>query len=560
MTSMNGSPGPQGPIGPQGPAGAQGPVGPQGPAGPQGPIGAQGLKGDSSTLVRRTALPSTTGFNDGDIISLSGVLYELVPSAEDASIYRGAIASNAGGDSGYFGDAAFRWQTASPNNIRAFFDKAALTQSPPAKLYIRFHSGNAYDSLVLDRASGQDTSSDYAYVHEPGSAGLDVNTVGQAFDLTVYSDANYSVAQAIHSASRWERYDRNDPNINPIALENNTTRWPKDKLPSDSVYTADLPNRPAGIQLAELFPNLTITDASRDQFSDDAPSYYANPGIDLDEHTSGEFHCSLELGVSASGSAGGTVSFTRGSSNDSDKQVVDSNIVFASDLAEEDDWASSISSRTNGLAVFRQDVWFQQTRLGTYHLLLMHNSSNQVGAYWYYDGNASASNIGTITITAELRVNFTPSDAPAATASGSLQGTLWATSSAFPALGHATPPHPFNITWTIPAGSPFGVIQDTQTSTNSILTVPQVPPNDRCFGLWIVVELNGTRVQKKLWTWGLQAGSDNNEHSFLVGPGNDQAAIMDIDNHLFPIQFRFNAARRTMPSGTVVKIYEATIV
>ena len=419
MTSMNGSPGPQGPIGPQGPAGAQGPVGPQGPAGPQGPIGAQGLKGDSSTLVRRTALPSTTGFNDGDIISLSGVLYELVPSAEDANIYRGAIASNAGGQTGYFGDAAFRWQTASPNNMRAFFDKTALTQSPPAKLYIRFHSDNAYDSLVLDRASGQDTSSDYAYVHEPGSAGLDVNTVGAAFDLTVYSDSNYSVAQAIHSASRWENYDRNDPNINPIALENNTNRWPKDKLPSDSVYTADLPNRPAGIQLAELFPNLTLASAASDRFSS-APSYYANPGIDLDEHASGEFHCSLELDISATGSAGGSVSFVWGSSNDSDKQAADSNIVFASDLAEEDDWASSSSSRTNGLAVFRQDVWFQQTRLGTYHLLLVHNSNNQVGAYWYYNYNrsASVSNISTITITGELRVTFTPSDAPAASGGG----------------------------------------------------------------------------------------------------------------------------------------------
>ena len=253
---MNGSPGPQGPVGPQGPAGAQGPVGsqgpagprgpagPQGPVGPQGPAGAQGPKGDpsdNSTLVRRTALPSTTGFNDGDIISLSGVLYELVASTEDANIYRGAIASNAGGDSGFFGDSAFRWQTSLPNNIRVFFDKTALTQSPPVRLYISFHSGNVYDRLVLERASGQDTSSDYAYVHEPGSAGLAVNTVGQAFDITVYSDTNYSVAASIHSVSRWERSDRNEANVNPIALGSNSDRWPKAKLPSDTAYQADIP-------------------------------------------------------------------------------------------------------------------------------------------------------------------------------------------------------------------------------------------------------------------------------------------------------------------------------
>ena len=275
---MNGSPGPQGPVGPQGPAGAQGAVGAQGLIGAQGPAGPQGPESDSSTLVRRTALPSTTGFNDGDIISLSGELYELVSSAEDANVYRGAIASNAGGDSGYFGDSAFRWQTSAPNNIRAFFDKTALTQSPPARLYISFHSGNAYDRLILGRASAQDTSSDYAYFHVPGSAGLDVNTVGQAFDLTVYSDANYSVAANVHSASRWERVDRNDPNINPIALANNANRWPKDKLPTDAVYTADLPSRPAGIQLAELSPGLTLTSAASDLFSD-APATMPIPAL-----------------------------------------------------------------------------------------------------------------------------------------------------------------------------------------------------------------------------------------------------------------------------------------
>ncbi len=558
---MNGSPGPQGPVGPQGPAGAQGPVGPQGPAGPQGPVGAQGLKGgasDSSTLARRTALPATTGFNDGDLINLSGVIYELVANTEDANIYRGAIASNAGGQTGYFGDATFRWQTASPNNIRAFFDKTALTQSPPAKLYIRFHSGNAYDSLVLDRASGQDSSSDYAYVHEPGSAGLDVNTVGAAFDLTVYSDSNYSVAQAIHSASRWENYDRNDPNINPIALTNNTDRWPKTKLPTDTAYQADIPaanTTPLGITFDTVNPGLTLTSTTRDTYPAGASIF--NPTLDLDDHSQGEFHCALELTIAPVSDV--NMGFVIGKANqtEDDRTVNLSNILFASAIAAEDAVQSTgAATDPNGVEAFRVIVYSLSTIVGYYNLYLVRNSDNQVGVYQYWDGEAGATGA---TLTAELRATFTPADAPAPS-SGSLQGTLWATSSAFPATGHATPPHPFNITWTIPAGSPFGVIQDTQTLTNSILTVPQVPPNDRCFGLWIVVELNGAVVQKKLWTWGLQAGSNNNEHSFLVGPGNDQAAIMDIDNHLFPIQFRFNAARRTMPSGTVVKIYEATIV
>ena len=575
---MNGSPGPQGPVGPQGPAGAQGPVGPQGPAGPQGPVGPQGSKGDSSdssTLVRRTALPSTTGFNDGDIISLSGVLYELVASTEDANIYRGAIASNAGGDSGYFGDSVFRWQTTSPNNIRALFDKTALTQSPPARLYISFHSGNAYDSIVLGRANAQDTSSDYAYFHVPGSAGLDVNTVGQAFDLTVYSDTNYSVAANVHSASRWERVDRNDPNINPIALGNNTTRWPKDKLPTDSVYTtnvnqvalannttrwpkdklptdnaytADLPNRPAGIQLTKLSPGLTIQNAASDLPSP-SPDYYDDPDIDLDEHTSGEFHCSLALSISATGSTGDNVSFVRGSSNDSDKQVVDSNIVFASDLAEEDDWASS--SHTNGLTVFRQEVWSQQTELGVYYLLLVHNSNNQVGAYWHYDSddsvsNAIASNIGTITITAELRVTFTPSDLPASVVSRNSRGRLLGTSGTFPTAVQAGNTR-YNVPFTAEDGSGI-TIHDNKPRE------PFMRLANNHMGFWFVVEVGGTEIYEgwvphAVFSTGmeilLQANSQGNMNIRLRQFGNGD--------------WQFNGNGTGLPANTVVKLYMAVI-
>ncbi len=417
---MNGSPGPQGPVGPQGPAGAQGPVGPQGPAGPQGPVGAQGLKGgasDSSTLARRTALPATTGFNDGDIISLSGALYELVPNTEDANIYRGAIAANAGGQTGYFGDATFRWQTASPNNIRAFFDKTALTQSPPAKLYIRFHSGNAYDSLVLDRASGQDSSSDYAYVHEPGSAGLDVNTVGAAFDLTVYSDSNYSVAQAIHSASRWENYDRNDPNINPIALTNNTDRWPKTKLPTDTAYQADIPaanTTPLGITFDTVNPGLTLTSTTRDTYPAGASIF--NPTLDLDDHSQGEFHCALELTIAPVSDV--NMGFVIGKANqtEDDRTVNLSNILFASAIAAEDAVQSTgAATDPNGVEAFRVIVYSLSTIVGYYNLYFVRNSDNQVGVYQYWDGEAGATGA---TLTAELRVTFTPADAPAPTSGG----------------------------------------------------------------------------------------------------------------------------------------------
>ena len=584
---MNGSPGPQGPVGPQGPAGAQGSAGPQGPAGPrgpaglqgpvgpQGPAGAQGPKGDpsdNSTLVRRTALPSTTGFNDGDIISLSGVLYELVASTEDANVYRGAIASNAGGDSGYFGDSVFRWQTPLPHNIRAFFDKTALTPSPPVKLYISFHSGNTYDRLVLDRASGQDTSSDYAYVHEPGSAGLAVNTVGQAFDLTVYSDTNYSVAANVHSISRWERVDRNEANVNPIALgnnsdrwpkaklptdsvytanvnqvalANNTNRWPKDKLPRDNAYTADLPNRPAGIQLAEISEDLSITNAASDEPAP-GPSYYEDPGIDLDDHAVGEFHCSLELSISATGSTGNSVSFARGSSNDSDKQVAASKIVLASALAEDDDWASGSSSHMNGQEVFRQEIWSQRTKLGEYYLLLVHNSNNQVGAYWYYESddslsNAVASNVGKITIEVELRVTFTPSDM-----SASSRGRLLATSAVL-STAHTPRNTAFGSNWTLAANSGLTLVSNVPA-----LSYKRLAPNH--FGWFVTAEVDGTLFGEMFIP--LDGGHSNFDGLLWFAAGAGLRVGLMWTN---PPTLALKSHGTTLPANSVAKLYMAVM-
>ena len=277
MTSMNSSPGPQGPVGPQG------------PAGPQGPVGPQGLKGDSSTLTRRTALPSTTGFNDGDIISLSGVLYELVPPTEDAAVYRGTTVANAGGDTGYYGDSTFRWQPTTPFNMRADLSKTGLGSSPPAKLYVEFVASNGFtEELTLDRASGGDTATTYRYVHAPGSPGIELTDTSVTFTMTFYTDEAKTAPQTIHSASRWERDDRNQANVNPIALTGNTDRWPASKLPS----------RPAGIVLTELFPGLTLVTTLADRRpAPDAPTYYSSPSLDLDDHQHGEFHCSLDIKI-----------------------------------------------------------------------------------------------------------------------------------------------------------------------------------------------------------------------------------------------------------------------
>ena len=549
---MNGSPGPQGPVGPQGPAGAQGPVGPQGPSGPVGPqglAGAQGPKSDSSTLVRRTALPSTTGFNDGDIISLSGALYELVASTEDANVYRGAIASNAGGDSGYFGDSAFRWQTSSPNNIRAFFDKTALTPSPPAKLYISFHSGNTYDRLVLDRASGQDTSSDYAYVHEPGSAGLAVNMVGQAFDLTVYSDTNYSVAANVHSVSRWERVDRNEANVNPIALANNADRWPKTKLPSDAAYQADIPaanTTPLGITFDTVNPDLMLTSTTRDTPPPAGASIF-NPTVDLDDYSQGEFHCALTLTIAPVSDV--NMGFVIGKANqtDDDRTVNLSNILFASAIAAEDAVQSTgAGTDPNGVEAFRIVVYSLSAPVGYYNLYLVRNSDNQVGIYQYWEGASGATGA---TLTPELRVTFTPSDLQQINIPvGNSRGKLLATTNTLQTGTAADNTSIPGVVFTLEANS--GITRPN----HSTLQMPRKRIADNHIGFWWVVEVGGVLISERLVIQGVNHREV--DHELFTSATTDQwIELRQWNNGATQLQ----GSGHAIPANTVVKVYMAMI-
>ena len=105
--------------------------------------------------------------------------------------YHGIIADRGGN---YYGDDNFNWETEPPYNIRALFDKDALGTSPPSIIYARITtSEGGGDDIELARSAGRDTSTKYGYVHNPGSAGLDLDDTGAAFTVNCYSDTNYSV-------------------------------------------------------------------------------------------------------------------------------------------------------------------------------------------------------------------------------------------------------------------------------------------------------------------------------------------------------------------------------
>lgn len=191
---------------------------------------------DSHTLEPLATIPATADYEVGDIINVAGSLYELVASAGDSNVISGVIASQG---SGFYGTAAARWQITDPFNIRVDLNRAALGSSPPASLYVRFVAGPRGESgdLKLDRASGSDTATTYRYVHD-STFGGGIEASSGSFTFTFYTDATLQTPQTLHSVARWEIDDRQGVAVNPIALQGDTKRWPKSKVPSDTVYTS----------------------------------------------------------------------------------------------------------------------------------------------------------------------------------------------------------------------------------------------------------------------------------------------------------------------------------
>ena len=131
--------------------------------------------------------------------------------------------------------------------------------------------------------------------------------------------------------------------------------------------------------------------------------------FDLDDADKmhGEFHLSLDLHMTQAHSS---VSFTRNqpSPGDEDRNINLSNIVFASDLRGESDFTTG---NLNGLTVFNVPVFAANTVQGRYYLLLVHDINNNAAIYRHWVGEAG---VNSMTISAELRVTFTPTDAAAA--------------------------------------------------------------------------------------------------------------------------------------------------
>ena len=230
--------GPAGPQGPQGPRGndgtdgqdgsdgqdgqdgARGPAGPQGPTGPQGPAGPAG-SADAQTLEVRASQPTTAGFSVGDIINVSGVLYELIASGALPNVITGIAADYAGGV--YRGTHEVQWRTAESgtNPVIVRLPQTQLDAAPggrPSYILVRMTTPDGFwgeDVLVYDHTRNTIAQGDVpaAYGYDGGSVNWSQAPTGAHFTAYFYlSDAHgaQGAALTVHAAqTRWEIDGRN---------------------------------------------------------------------------------------------------------------------------------------------------------------------------------------------------------------------------------------------------------------------------------------------------------------------------------------------------------------
>ena len=446
--------------------------------------------GGSQELETRSSIPAITGFAVGDIINVNGELYELVANTEDSNVYRGVVASNAMGQTGYFGDDTFAWQTVSPYNFRAKLPRAGLGSSPPTIIYAEFNGGSgdhaAHDSIELARSAGLDDNDNWGYVHNPGSSALEYNTVGAPFSLTMYSDAAHTTAVTFHAASRFERDKRDIPNVSPVAIVGNTDRWAKSKLPADTNYGTGVQVTP-GIALTEVNPSANLTGGTNANAYPTGASLFS-PTIDLDDYPHGEFHFELDLVFTPGGGTFPNMGFERGKANqtDDDRRRTLTAIVFASRIrAQQAVQATGANVNPNGVSAFRIPVYDNLTVQGYYNLVITRDDQNRVGYYWYWEMGAGTS---TPTIAATLDGTFTSNDlAGGAPVTSNRRTGVWATSGKLPA-GTYTANQAIPLSWTL--GSPSGF-----TLSGNTLSFPAIRNAEaqRCLGFWIVgIDGSGT--------------------------------------------------------------------
>ena len=535
MGGIKGDVGPRGPQGIQGIGGATGPKGLKGDKGDKGDRGDPGISGSATSVEPTATLPAVTG-TVGTIVNLNGVWYELIAGTVDPHIHRGVVADLPGS---MVGDDVFSWEGVSPFNTRARLPKTVLGPNPPSQVFVEVHVASIYGETKLDRASGSDTTEDYAFNRDPQNASIPSpsSIIGQPFSVAFYTDEDKTIPLQIQSAAnnRWERDDRNEPNVDAKALAGNKEPWDPSKLGRGTPTAAkslhgdgEWKAAPAlGRRVIEN-SDITLNLASGTSQSVIAGATYLSPTFDLDEtgNGRGEFHVSLDLRLDNVTDA--NMGFVAG---DSDiRELTLSNIIFASDIAEAAELTFETIANAGGLDIVRQNVYSINTHVGTIVMKFIRNSNNQVGYFYYWESEG----VGNTTpiIRGELRATFTPADVAAVTgisvkvrsplkaktrelpqAATAVNTEIWSSA----ALNAGWLDHDGNLSgFTVAYGRGGG-------DQNNLLILPLILPNEHTTGFWFVSKVGTEEKHAVMVPWG--PGSLTNE-----GTIDDTKTILYLDN------------------------------
>lgn len=172
-------------------------------------------RNDAETLEVRSAVPATAGFSVGDIVNVSGDLYELIASGAATNVLTGVAEAYVGGQ--YVGTPAVQWRTAEGgvNPLIVRLPQPVLDAAPgrPDYIYVEFHAdGGVYgvDFLVYD--SAHNTIAEHGlpatYGYDGGSINFSGAKVGAKFSLSVYRSDQHGDKGAllrVHpTQERWE--------------------------------------------------------------------------------------------------------------------------------------------------------------------------------------------------------------------------------------------------------------------------------------------------------------------------------------------------------------------
>ena len=168
---------------------------------------------DVTAIPRITSLPAIADATIGDIVNLSGVLYELVDDGDSPNVLLGTAAART---APYTGSDRFEWQLAPPDDNtnplnRALLPKSELGSPAPSPIWVRYTDSRGFATdLRLTHNATRDTTPDYAY--DSPADGVGVSTpVGLDFSAAFFSNQAMTVGVDIHSTDRWEKLYQRQP-------------------------------------------------------------------------------------------------------------------------------------------------------------------------------------------------------------------------------------------------------------------------------------------------------------------------------------------------------------